>query len=363
MSVYRQRGKRWAVFVKMKDAQGREHTIRKASPVNTKRGAQQFEQQVRQAVLDGTWGRPLEEPKAVPTLAEFSAEYMDRAATLNKPATVTTKDAMLRNHLLPYLGKRRLDDIRARDVDRLTSTLAKKLSPKSVNNVLNLLSNMLGVARDWELIAVVPKVHWLKVPKPEFRFLDFDEAGRLVEGAASEPEWQAMLTVALNTGMRLGELLALRWSDIDLKAGRLVVRQNVSRGIVGTPKNGRTREIPLNRRALAVLKGHRHLRGPLVFCAEDGRMLTKNECKWPLKRAQRKAGIIALGWHDLRHTFASHLVMRGVPMKAVQELLGHATMEMTMRYSHLSPNVKHDAVRALDEAPQDQHRINTGAEK
>jgi site-specific recombinase XerD len=77
-------------------------------------------------------------------------------------------------------------------------------------------------------------------------------------------------------------------------------------------------------------------------------MLTKNEAKAPLGRARRKAGIVALRWHDLRHTFASHLVMRGVPLEAVQELLGHATIEMTMRYGHLSPHVPRDAVRSLD---------------
>ncbi len=73
-----------------------------------------------------------------------------------------------------------------------------------------------------------------------------------------------------------------------------------------------------------------------------------NEAKGPLRRVRTRAGITALGWHDLRNTFASHLTMRGVSLKPVQELLGHATIEMTMRYAHLSRNVTRDAVRALD---------------
>jgi site-specific recombinase XerD len=102
------------------------------------------------------------------------------------------------------------------------------------------------------------------------------------------------------------------------------------------------------------LRAFKHLRGPLVFCTDDGRILTKNEAKAPLRRAQRKAGIVAFGWHDLRHTFASHLIMRGVPLEAVQELLGHATIEMTMRNAHLSPTATRDAVRTLDgPAPRD----------
>ncbi len=201
---------------------------------------------------------------------------------------------------------------------------------------------------EWEVLSTLPRITWCRTPKPPFRFLDFDEAARLVDASKGDPLGHAMIATALNTGLRLGELLALTWGAIDLRVGRLHVREAVARGIVGTPKSGRAREVPLNDTVIEALRAHRHLRGPLVFCTEDGRMLTKNEAKAPLGRARRKAGIVELGWHDLRHTFASHLVMRGQPLKAVQELLGHATIEMTMRYSHLSPTVTRDAVRSLD---------------
>jgi integrase len=122
----------------------------------------------------------------------------------------------------------------------------------------------------------------------------------------------------------------------------------VARGQFGTPKSGKSREIPLSLEALRELKSHRHLRGELVFCAPDGKLRGKEECKHPLWRACKKAGLRRIGWHALRHTFASHLVMRGAPIKAVQELMGHSTIEMTMRYSHLSPDVRRDAVALLD---------------
>lgn len=212
-----------------------------------------------------------------------------------------------------------------------------------------MLRKILNVAHEWEILRVVPKFRWMKIPESRFRFLDFDEADRLLTAAKEEPDqaWWAMALVALNTGMRQGELLAIEWDDIDLVAARLVVRRSVTRGVLGTPKSGRNRQIDLNSRVVAALRSHRHLRGPLVFCDEAGSMLTKNQCRRPLRRIQRKAGILELGWHDLRHTFASHLVMYGAPMKAVQELLGHSTMKMTMRYAHLSPAVRREAVELL----------------
>jgi site-specific recombinase XerD len=128
----------------------------------------------------------------------------------------------------------------------------------------------------------------------------------------------------------------------------LTVRQAVSRGVVGVPKSGKGREVPLSNDCVRALQAHRHLRGPYVFCYADGRMLRPNECKRPLWRACKKAGLRRIGWHVLRHSFASQLVMRGVPLKAVQELLGHSTIEMTMRYAHLSPEVTREAVQRLD---------------
>jgi site-specific recombinase XerD len=135
---------------------------------------------------------------------------------------------------------------------------------------------------------------------------------------------------------------------VEFKAGRLHVRQAASRNEVETPKSGRSREVPLNDTARAALTSWRHLRGPYVFCTDEGRMLTRHEADTVVRRAQRKAQLGGVSWHALRHTFASHLVMRGVPLKSVQELLGHASIEMTMRYAHLSPAVNRDAVRALD---------------
>jgi integrase len=204
---------------------------------------------------------------------------------------------------------------------------------------------MLNIAVEWGLMAVAPRIKPLKAPAPDFDFLTIEESDRLV--AAADPEWRAMVVTALNTGMRQGELLALRWEDVDLVAGRLVVRRTDWRGVIGSPKGGKPREVPLNSVVARALKTHRHLRGPLVFCREDGSALTYQRLFWPLRRACTFAGLRQVQWHTLRHSFASALTMRGVPLKAVQELLGHATIQMTMRYAHLSPDVRKDAVEAI----------------
>jgi len=235
---------------------------------------------------------------------------------------------------------------RARNWDKSDIIDPPTLSAKSINNILTILRRMLVIAPKRGLIAVVPEIDWLKVPAQEFDFVGFEEANRLL--AAVDEGWRTMVLTALRTGMRMGELIALRWRDVDLVAGKITVRQNAVKSRIGTPKSGKAREIALSNETISALKSYRHLRGPLVFCTMDGVMLKYTELRHPLWRACRKAGLRPVQWHAMRHTFASHLVMRGVPLKAVQELLGHSTIQMTMRYAHLAPEVTRDAVNLLD---------------
>jgi Site-specific recombinase XerD len=280
-------------------------------------------------------------------VGDFSRVFLELSAIDNKPSSVESKEAILRTHLLPFFGSRRLDEVTYPAIqDFKMKTVADGLSKKSVNNYLTVLRRMLVVAKKRGLIGAVPEIEWLKVPRPEFDFLGFDEADKLV--ASGRGEWSTMIFVAIRTGMRQGELLGLRWQDVDLAAGRLMVRQSVVRGVVVTPKSGKPREIALGDGVLAALRSHRHLRGELVFCDSAGHQLTKGECKHPLWSACKRAGLRRIGWHVLRHTFASHLAMRGVPVKTIQELMGHSTMAMTLRYAHLSPEVGREAVKLLD---------------
>ncbi|HKD43059.1 MAG TPA: tyrosine-type recombinase/integrase, partial [Myxococcaceae bacterium] len=111
----------------------------------------------------------------------------------------------------------------------------------------------------------------------------------------------------------------------------------------------------------ASLRQQRHLRGPFVFCNEDGSYLKSDTCRKAIDNAAKAASLRAIGWHTLRHTFASHLVMSGVPLAAVQKLLGHASIKTTMRYAHLSPSIAMDAVNVLD--ARTAHRRHMSDEK
>jgi integrase len=133
-----------------------------------------------------------------------------------------------------------LDAIGPKEVETYEARkLAEGLSPKSINNHLTVLRRGLALAVEWGKLPTVTTIRWLRVPEQPFDFLDFEEAGRLVD-AADSPLWRTMIVVGLWTGLRQGELLALRWEDVDLVGGRLLVRRGVVDGIVGTPKNGRS---------------------------------------------------------------------------------------------------------------------------
>ena len=357
--------KRWTIDFRV----GGER-IREASPVNSERGARAYFKQRQKEERAKLNAAPAPAPGPVPapvavepvkkpvsTFNTFAQKFLDTyVATNNKHSERQSKEAVLRLHLRPFFGSMRLDEIGQKQIEEFKARqvkgigLKKAPTKKTINNRLTVLRKVLVTACEWEEIDTVPHIRWLKTGPSDFDFLTFEEAANLI--TAADDEWSAMIMVAVRTGLRIGELRALRWEDVDLVKGVLTVKQNVVRGVVGTPKSGKGRVVSLSADTVRFLKAHRHLRGELVYCKSDGSRHTKNGCKWPLWRACKGAGIRRIGWHVLRHTFASHLAMRGVPLKIIQELLGHSTIDMTMRYAHLSPDIKQNAVQCLDEPVQ-----------
>jgi integrase len=338
----------WFVDFRFKHADGTAERFRIDSPVNTRRGAEQYEREVRQQLQDGKYRSEQEAPKdEVPTLEQFQDEFLIDSKNNNKPSTLNTKRYMLRLHLVPFFGPMRLDKIGTQEIERYKALkLEEGQDPRSINNHLIALRKLLNLAVDYKKLTHVPRFKAMKFGEQDFEFLDFAEADRFL--AAAPLEWKPMLMLALRTGLRRGELLALKWEDIDLKAGRLIVKRTLWEKEEGTPKSGKRREIPLSTQTLAMLKAHRDL-NTYVFSDGAGKRLTPTGIQNVVPAVCRKAGLPKkLSWHDLRHTFASHLVMKGRSLVEVQQLLGHSTIVMTMRYAHLSPDVKRAAVEVLD---------------
>lgn len=321
---------------------------------NTKKGAEEAERICRARLAAA-----VEKPE-VETLEVFWEFYDKKMQTVgnkrgaNKVSTLTAKRSHMRTHLLPRFGKTRIDQIDDLAFEDLKIDLGEKeLKPKTINNIMSTLLNILTNAKLRKKIAVVPDVQWVQVPEQGYDYYNFSEAENLLVAAASSYDWACAVVLAIKTGMRLGELRGLLWDDVDLVAGRVHIRRNLvrtdGRDVEGTPKNGKSRTIDLPASAVKALKAHRHLRGKRVFCDLDGNYQTIGVWRAALYRVCRAAGLREVGWHTLRHTFASHLAMRGEPLKTIGDLMGHSSLQMTNRYAHLAPGVTRTAVAKLDE--------------
>jgi integrase len=192
-------------------------------------------------------------------------------------------------------------------------------------------------------------IRLLKVSKVSVAFYGFDEYERLV-AAAKEIDVRTYLLVLLGgeAGLRSGEMTALEWGDVDFTKRLLCVQRNAWEGHLDSPKGGRLRHVRLTTRLAAALREARHLRGPRVLYRQNGEPFTEGAVAWAIVRAARRAGLKGNGPHRLRHTFCSHLAMRGAAPRAIQEVAGHAHFTTTQRYMHLSPSALDGAIALLE---------------
>ena len=273
---------KWMIHIEHTWPDGRKQTLRKVSPVQTKRGAEQYERELRSQLLSGDskGGRK----QQTPTLEGFAEEFLAHQATLNKPSEMNNKRMILRRHLLPAFGKLRLDAIDERAIDAYKvkklaagSVAGKPLAPQTVNKHIKVLGRILRIARKWKLIREIPETSLLKERKPDFDFLDFEESEALIAAVAQHaPAWSPFVVVAMRTGLRIGELVALRWrEDVDLERRRLTVHRSYHplNGF-STTKNDKVREIPLTWDATEALREQwSRVGGELVFPGQDGEVL------------------------------------------------------------------------------------------
>lgn len=342
------RGGGWEVDIGVLLPDGTRRRERKKTPTTSRSVAQRWgEQRERELLIHGA-------PKTrqeVPTLQEFEARSLDGYARANrqKPSGIAGKESILRTHLVPMFGKKKLDAITSEDVQRLKHQRQDR-SPKTVNNILTVLNTLLKQAVAWDVIGRMPcTIRLLPTPKSQPQFHDFDAYDQLVR-AAEHLERRTHLLVLLggDAGLRLGEMMALEQGDIDLQKRQICVQRSDWKGHVTVPKGGRIRYVPMTVRLGAAVQRYRHLRGKRVLCQDDGTPLTQKIVQGHVARAARRANVKP-GVHILRHTFCSHLAMKGAPARAIQELAGHQDLSTTQRYMHLSPAAIEGAIRLLDQ--------------
>lgn len=336
----------WDVDISVLLATGDRHRERrKLSASYSRTTAREWgERRERELLLTGPKIR-----KEVPTLEAFAPRFIEGYARANrqKPSGVAAKESILRLYLIPELGSRTLDTISNEQVQRLKLRLHDK-SPKTINNVLSVLNVLLKQAVEWGVLDKMPcSIRLVRVPRTDAAFHDFDDYERLLKAAQMiDPRSYLIALLGGEAGLRAGEIVALEWVDVDLERRQIRVRHSDWCGELTAPKNGRIRFVGMTERLAAAIRQQRHLRSRRVLCKDDGTPITRQGA-WSRVRYAAKRAKVPTGVHILRHTF-SHLAMQGAPMRGVQELVGHQSLAMTQRYSHLSPAALDATIRLLE---------------
>lgn len=331
------------------DFQFENRRYRRRSPDNSRQGALDYEAVLRQRLARGeATGRNL--IRSGVTFEQFAWKWFETyVKPNNKHSEQLSKKYALTSSLIPFFGRMPIQQIKAYDIERYKAQQSEKgLKNKTIMNRLTILNKCLVTAYDWlELEGLPPKIKWLRWTIPEIDYLSPDECELLLSHA--DGVMFEMVFMALRTGMRQGELRGLQWASVDWLARNVTVRHSRDdhqRTLV-PPKNGRIRHIPLDADLYEVLFRRKKETG-YVFLAPDGQPFTNDRLHDAMRRLCRQATFRKIGWHTLRHTFASHLAMRGVPLPAIKELMGHAAISTTMRYAHVAPSTLRDAIETLN---------------
>ncbi len=279
------------------------------------------------------------EPK-IPTLAAFWDRFESTYLARQKPATRVHYGTVWSKYIRPTLGHLPLDSITRPDLARLRTAI-EKLKPSVRNQVLSKLQMMLRIAVDWDLVADedLPKIRKDREGRKEEPAIYSEaELARLVTVAASEPERLALVLLLVHGGLRVSEVAALRWTDIDLQAGLMTIRHNFSAGVATTPKGGVAKPVGLTPELIAALRQvPRRIEQVLARRRGDAwDHHTKDSLTYALHQLQDAAELRRTGPHLLRHTGLTMLARRGCDPWRLQAHARHARIATTQRYVHLA---------------------------
>jgi integrase len=287
------------------------------------------------------------------SLSDYLDRWLKSVEGTIRPGAFRRYEEVSRLHIKPYLGSKKLNRINALQLQSLyTNKLDQGLSPRTVQIIHATLHKALKQAVRWSVIPrnVAECVSPPKSQKMEIKPLNGEQVKRLLEAVRGD-KLEALYILAITTGMRSGELLGLRWEDVDLQTGTLQVRRTVFNGRIEAPKTlkGR-RSISLTQTSITALQKCPRA-SEWIFCSKVGTpMSVHNLHNRSWKPLLKKSDLpLDTRFHDLRHTCATLLLTKGVHPKIVQELLGHSSISITLdTYSHVLPNMQGEAVRAME---------------
>jgi integrase len=364
--VARQRGPQW--YAKWRDESGQHQ--RRLGPAWTGRGRPRegyFTKMTAKAALDAILADARrgqltgQVTRTKTTFGEAAAEYLrwiehDRQ---RKRSTLDDYRSAVNAHLLPAFGSLRLDEVTAPRIDAWRARLVaeRRLANKTINKLLAVLHGIFERARKMYGLAANPVAEVEKQPlrkRASINVFSGEEVHALVRAAENEQDGAIFLTAAF-TGLRMGELVALRWRGVDFEGQAIHVRASYTHGALDLPKSGKGRMVPMIdavATALARLAQRERFTGAddLVFAGLAGNHLDHSALRRRYTRARGRAELRALRFHDLRHTFGTHAIRTADP-RELQHWMGHASFSTTEIYLSYKPQA--DAARRLGQAFED----------
>jgi integrase len=334
--VYQRKDRPGTWWISYMDAHGKRRQ-RKAKGAHTLTQArEQLDQKLEEVRRERHFGTA---PAGVETFSNIAGRYLKHQQSVITPKAYERTAGVVEKHLKPFFEGRKIADVRRVDVQRyITARVVAKASPGTVSREMNVLKRLFSLAVEWEILVLNPAsgVKGPRVPAGRVRYLQPTELRTLLEAC---PDWlRPIAGLAVATGMRRGEILALRWLDVDRGGGRILLPQT---------KNGDGRVVYLNKLALQVIDSMpRHGAKATERIFPD---VNPAQVSVAFIRACKDVGIEDFSLHDLRHTAASWLRMSGADIHTVAQLLGHKDLRMAARYQHLSPGYLSKAVKALDQ--------------
>ncbi len=333
--IYKQRGSDF-YWIRYAGPDGK--IIRESTRTANFKEAQAKLENQRKAIRDGKEPEPI---KKIPnyTFSQLAGEYMKWCE--RQRGFRAKRSCILQ--LTEAFGILQLRQINTKLLEQFQSDrINKGNKPATVNRLIATIKHCIHKGYQWEMcgeetLKRVRQVRLLEENNRRLRYLSKEECRALLENCPGH--LKTIVTFALNTGCRKGEILSLKWENVDLKHGFIRLDRT---------KNGERRDIPISDTLKAALQGlTRRLDVSYVF-HDPNTGNPYQDVKRSFQTACRRAGIADFHFHDLRHTFASHLVMAGVDITTVSKLLGHKSLTMTLRYAHLAPNHLQNAVNMLN---------------